>query len=102
ENKHFISDFEKLESTHNKINVRLNSSGGDVFDGITIYNTLKNSSAEIHIYIDGLAASMASVIAEAGSKIFISRFAQMMIQKVSGSANGNSEKMRETATLMDD
>ena len=98
----FISDFKKLESQHNKINVRLNSAGGDVFEGITIYNTLKNSPAEIHIYIDGLAASMASVIALAGSKIFMSRFAQLMIHRVSGSANGDADKLRETATLMDE
>jgi ATP-dependent Clp endopeptidase proteolytic subunit ClpP len=98
----FISDFKKLESTHNKINVRLNSAGGDVFEGITIYNTLKNSPAEIHIYIDGLAASMASVIALAGSKIFMSRYAQLMIHRVSGSANGDADKLRETASLMDE
>lgn len=98
----FISDFKKLESTHNTINVRLNSAGGDVFEGITIYNTLKNSPAEINIYIDGLAASMASVIALAGSKIYMSRFAQLMIHRVSGSANGDADKMRETANLMDE
>lgn len=102
DSKRFISDFKKLESSHNKINVRLNSAGGDVFEGITIYNTLKNSPAEIHIYIDGLAASMASVIALAGTKIFMSRYAQLMIHRVSGSANGDADKMRETASLMDE
>ncbi|MFI5218249.1 MAG: head maturation protease, ClpP-related [Bacteroidia bacterium] len=102
DSKRFISDFKKLESTHNKINVRLNSAGGDVFEGITIYNTLKNSPAEIHIYIDGLAASMASVIALAGTKIFMSRYAQLMIHRVSGSANGDADKLRETASLMDE
>ena len=98
----FISDFKKLESTHNKINVRINSGGGDVFEGITIYNTLKNSTSKIHIYIDGLAASMASIIALSGSKIFMSRYAQLMIHRVSGSANGDADKLRETASLMDD
>ena len=102
DSKRFISDFKNLETTHNKINVRLNSAGGDVFEGITIYNTLKNSPAEIHIYIDGLAASMASVIALAGSKIFMSRYAQLMIHRVSGSANGDADKLRETASLMDE
>ncbi|HRH66229.1 MAG TPA: Clp protease ClpP [Bacteroidia bacterium] len=102
DSKRFISDFKKLEETHNQINVRINSGGGDVFEGITIYNTLKNSSAEIHIYIDGLAASMASVIALAGSKIFMSRYAQLMIHRVSGSANGDADKLRETASLMDE
>lgn len=102
DSKQFISDFKKLESAHNKINVRINSAGGNVFDGLTIYNTLKNSKAEIDIYIDGVAASMASVIALAGSKIFMSRYAQLMIHRVSGSANGDSDKLRETASLMDE
>ena len=98
--KQFISDLKKLEATNEIINVRINSGGGDVFDGITIYNALKNSSSTIHVYIDGLAASMASVIALAGSKIFMSRYAQLMVHRVSGSANGDAEKLRETADLM--
>ena len=98
----FISDLKKLESTNNQINVRINSGGGDVFDGITIFNALKNSKAEIHTYIDGVAASMASIIALAGKKIFISRYAQLMIHRVSGSANGDADKLRETASLMDE
>ncbi|MEP7169100.1 MAG: head maturation protease, ClpP-related [Bacteroidota bacterium] len=102
DSKQFISDFKKLESSHDKINVRINSAGGNVFDGLTIYNTLKNSKAEINIFIDGVAASMASVIALAGSKIYMSRYAQLMVHRVSGSANGDADKLRETASLMDD
>src|SRR5436190_12026813 len=79
DSKSFISDFKRLEAVHPQINVRINSGGGDVFEGITIYNTLKNSSSTIHIYIDGVAASMASIIALAGTKIFMSRYAQLMI-----------------------
>ena len=102
DSKSFISDFKKLEASHNQINVRINSGGGDVFEGITIYNSLKNSSSTIHIYIDGVAASMASIIALAGTKIFMSRYAQLMIHRVSGTANGDSDKLRETANLMDE
>ena len=98
----FISQFKSLESQHKQINVRINSTGGDVFDGITIYNTIKNSSAAVHVFVDGLAASMASVIALAGKKIYMSRFAQLMLHKVSGNVNGDSEKLRETASLMDE
>jgi ATP-dependent Clp endopeptidase proteolytic subunit ClpP len=100
--KNFINDFKKLEATHNQINVRINSGGGDVFEGITIYNTLKNSTATVYVYVDGIAASMASVIALGGSKIFMSKYAQLMIHKVSGNANGDAEKLRETANLMDE
>lgn len=102
DSKRFISDFKKLESSNNKINVRINSGGGDVFEGITIFNALKNSTSEINVFIDGVAASMASVIALAGKKIFISKYGQLMIHRVSGSANGDSEKLRETAALMDE
>lgn len=98
----FISQFKSLENHNKQINVRINSTGGDVFDGITIYNTIKNSTAEVHVYVDGLAASMASVIALAGKKIYISRYAQLMLHKVSGNVNGDSEKLRETASLMEE
>ena len=98
----FISQFKQLESQHKQINVRINSTGGDVFDGISIYNTIKNSTSDVHVFVDGLAASMASVIALAGKKIYMSRFAQLMLHKVSGNVNGDSEKLRETASLMDD
>jgi ATP-dependent Clp endopeptidase proteolytic subunit ClpP len=100
--KNFINDFKKVEATNSQINVRINSGGGDVFEGITIYNTLKNSTATVHVYVDGIAASMASIIALGGSKIFMSKYAQLMIHKVSGNANGDADKLRETANLMDE
>ncbi len=102
DSKNFLSDFKNLEAKYNQINVRINSGGGDVFEGIAIYNSLKNSTATIHVYIDGLAASVASIIALAGNKIYMSRFAQLMIHKVSGNVNGDSDKFRATANLMDE
>ena len=102
DSKRFISDLKSLEAKHQQINVRINSGGGDVFEGITIYNALKNSPAAIHVYIDGLAASMASIIALSGRIIYMSRFAQLMVHRVSGTANGDAEKLRETASLMDE
>lgn len=98
----FISQFKQLEAKHAQINVRINSTGGDVFDGITIYNTIKNSQSDVAIYVDGLAASMASVIALAGKRIYMSRFAQLMLHKVSGNVNGDADKLRETASLMEE
>lgn len=100
--KNFINDFKKAEASNSHINVRINSGGGDVFEGISIYNTLKNSSATVHVYVDGLAASMASIIALGGSKIFVNKYAQLMIHKVSGVSNGDADKLRETAELMDE
>ncbi|MBK8847294.1 MAG: Clp protease ClpP [Bacteroidetes bacterium] len=100
--KKFIAEFKKVEGSNSNINVRINSGGGDVFEGIAIYNTLKNSCATIHVYVDGMAASMASIIALGGSKIFINKYAQLMIHKVSGSSHGDADKLRETASLMDE
>ncbi|MEO8150258.1 MAG: head maturation protease, ClpP-related [Bacteroidia bacterium] len=102
QNQNFLSDFKQLETQYPQINVRINSGGGDVFTGIAIYNALKNSPATIHVFIDGIAASIASVIALAGDKIFMSRYAQLMVHKVSGNIQGDSEKLREAASLMDE
>ena len=60
--KQFVNDLKALgEVSH--INLHINSPGGDVFDGIAIFNALKHHGASITVHIDGLAASMASVIA---------------------------------------
>lgn len=60
--KQFISDLNALgDITH--INLHINSPGGDVFEGIAIFNALKTHGASITVYVDGVAASMASVIA---------------------------------------
>ena len=61
------------------VKVRINSGGGDAFDGIAIYNALANHPGEIHIIVDGLAASAASVIAMAGDTITMRQGAMMMI-----------------------
>lgn len=65
----------------NHINLHIHSPGGDVFDGIAIYNLLKNHPASKTVYIDGLAASMASVIAMVGDPIIMPENAMMMIHQ---------------------
>ena len=77
--KDFSDQLNKLEPTVNEISVRINSPGGDVFDGIAIYNRLKQHKAKKTIYIDGLAASIASIIALAGDDIIIGEGALYMI-----------------------
>lgn len=84
-----------------KINVHINSGGGSVFGGIAIYNILKRHSAEITVYVEGLAASIASVIAMAGDRIIIPENAQMMIHKPSSVARGNADDMRKEADILD-
>ncbi|MBI6234954.1 Clp protease ClpP [Proteus mirabilis] len=85
----------------NHINLHIHSPGGEVFDGIAIYNQLKNHSATITVYIDGLAASMASVIAMVGDTVIMPKNAMMMIHKPWGVSWGDANDMREYADLLD-
>ena len=95
--KEFLDQLENVS----KINVHINSGGGSVFGGIAIYNMLKRFDAEITVYVEGLAASIASVIAMAGDKIIIPANAQMMIHKPSSCAWGNANEMRKEADILD-
>lgn len=84
----------EAESAYGKIDVRINSNGGDVYAGIAIFNALKNSKADITIYVDGIAASMASVIALCGKPVHMSRYSRLMLHSVMGGCYGNKNEMR--------
>ena len=96
-----VQDFLDQLDGVSKINVHINSGGGSVFGGIAIYNILKRHSAEITVYVEGLAASIASVIAMAGDRIIIPENAQMMVHKPSSLAWGNADEMRKEADVLD-
>lgn len=96
-----VQDFLDQLDGVSKINVHINSGGGSVFGGIAIYNILKRYDAEITVYVEGLAASIASVIAMAGDRIIIPANAQMMIHKPSTVAWGNADEMRKQADVLD-
>lgn len=83
------------------IDLRIHSPGGDVFEGLAIYNLLKNHPAKVTTHIDGLAASMGSVIAMAGDIINMPENAMMMIHKPWGIQGGDADDMRQYAELMD-
>jgi ATP-dependent Clp protease, protease subunit len=84
-----------------EITVRINSPGGDVFDGFAIYNLLAQHPAEITVKVDGMAASAASVIAMAGDKIEMAANAMMMIHNPWTMAMGDAESLGKTITLLD-
>ena len=84
-----------------QIDVHINSPGGNVFDGIAIMNALRAHKASITVKVDGLAASIASVIAMAGNEIVMSLGAQMMVHNPSGFAMGDAKTMRELADTLD-
>lgn len=95
----FIKDLNGLSAS--SIDLHINSPGGDVFDGLAIYNSLRNHKATVITHIDGLAASAASFIAMAGNEVVIMRNAEMMIHDAHGICIGNAADMRELAELMD-
>ena len=96
-----VQDFLDQLDGVTKINVHINSGGGSVFGGIAIYNILKRHNAEITVYVEGIAASIASVIAMAGDRIIIPANAQMMIHKPSSITWGNADDMRKEANILD-
>ena len=97
----FSKDLKALGGNLKQINLHIHSPGGDVFDGIAIYNLLKNHPANVTVYIDGLAASMASVIAMAGDVVIMPENAMMMIHKPWGIQGGDADDMRKYADLLD-
>lgn len=83
------------------LDVHINSPGGEVDDGIAIFNALRQHRAHVTVYIDGLAASAASFIACAGDEVCISEFAQVMIHDAMGIEFGNAAEMRAFADILD-
>ena len=84
-----------------QITVHLASLGGDVFDGIAIYNSLRLHPAEIAVQVDSLAASIASVIAQAGDTRSMVTGSQMMIHDAHGIAAGSAADMQTFAEILD-
>ncbi|HFO3692018.1 TPA: ClpP-like prohead protease/major capsid protein fusion protein, partial [Escherichia coli] len=80
---------------------RIHSPGGDIFEGLAIYNALKNHPAKKIVHIEGMAASMASFIAMCGDHIVMPENAMMMIHAPRGVTAGVSGDVRRFADLMD-
>ena len=91
---------QELEKSKDRIELHLNSPGGAVFEGFAIYNAIKQSEKTVDVYIDGLAASIASVIAMAGDKIYIAKNATIMIHNVSAGAHGEKKELEKTIKVM--
>lgn len=91
----------EAERTYGRIDVRINSVGGEVYTGIAIFNALRQSKADIHIYIDGIAASMASAIALCGKPVEMSRYARLMIHTVRGGCWGTKKDMADCIQQLD-
>lgn len=97
--KDFVAELSAVKT--DRIELHLNSPGGDVFDGIAIYNSLKQHSANVHVIVDSLAASIASVIAMSGDTVTIARNGTFMAHDGFAMTIGNAADMRTMADLLD-
>lgn len=96
----FVKDLAALGKV-DTLNVRINSPGGDVYEGLPIYNALKRHPAVVNVDVDGMAFSIASVIAMAGDTIRMAKNAMMMVHETQSGAWGTAEDLRRKADLMD-
>lgn len=87
--------------TTSKINLRLNSPGGSVFEGIAIANAIRSHPATVTVYVDALAASIASVVALAGDRVVMMPQSQFMIHNASGACYGDATEMTKMADMLD-
>lgn len=98
--KQVVDDLKNLGAV-DTLNVRINSAGGSVFEGLAIYNAIDRNPARVVVHVDSVAASIASIIAMAGAEIRIASNARIMIHDPSGFAIGTADDMRSTADLLD-
>lgn len=98
--KQFADELKALGDVQ-AIDLRINSAGGDVFDGLAIYRQLVDHKAKVTTHVDGIAASIASVIAMAGTEIRISEAGFFMIHDAWGVSIGNAADMRKYADLLE-
>lgn len=97
--KNFIEEVKNIGKKD--ITLRINSVGGSVFDGLAIYNTLRSHAGYVNIKIEGLAASISTVIAMAGDNVEMAENGFFMIHNPFGQSAGEAGDMRKTADLLD-
>lgn len=94
-----IGDLEGIEGQD--LTLRMNTRGGDVFEGIAIYSALKRRSGKVTCMVDSLAASIGSVIAMAADEVVMAKPAKMMIHDAHGGIAGNAADVRKFVDLLD-
>lgn len=95
----FVRELAALDA--DDLTIRINSYGGSVSDGIAIYNAIRRHKAKVIVSIDGVAASIASLVAMAGDTVEMAENAMLMIHAPWGGAIGNSAELREFADMLD-
>jgi ATP-dependent Clp protease, protease subunit len=98
--KDFKDEMDKLNDKK-IINVYINSGGGGVFPGMAIHNILKRAKAETFAFVDGIAASIASVILQGAKNRIVTKGSMVMIHNPSSVAWGDAGVLRKTADALD-
>ena len=99
--RQFIADLKALEKDFTRINVRINSPGGSVFDGLPIFNALRSSTSDIHTYNDGLCASMAGLVLLAGKTVHTADNALLMLHSPMSGCQGNASDIQQVLEMLD-
>jgi ATP-dependent Clp protease, protease subunit len=99
--KAFAKDLSKLPTSIKRLDIHINSPGGSVSEANAIYSRLADHRSDKIIYVDGIAASAATLIAMVGHKIYIRANAQMMIHLPMAIAIGNADVLRQTIAALE-
>lgn len=92
---------DELPDSTQRLDVHINSRGGDAFEGLAILNRLAQADVEVHTHVDGIAASAASAIAMAGKTVTMAPSSTLMIHDAAGLAMGQAADMRVLAESLD-
>ncbi len=99
--REFAAIFSKAESIGKPVHIRINCPGGFIHEGIAIFNIIRASKVDVYCYVDGIAASMGSVIALAGKRLYISKYGRLMTHRASGEVQGDADHMRNYANELE-
>ena len=95
----FVEEIKEYEGK--ELAIHINSLGGEVFDGMAIYSIIQRRKAKTTVYIEGIAASIASVIALAADEVIMSENSLLMIHNAWGGTQGDASEMRKQADVLD-
>lgn len=96
-----VQKLKELEGKYERINVHINSPGGSMYHGLAIISALRNCTAEIHTYNDGVSASMASAIWMSGKYRHMAKNTLLMVHSPINGTWGNAKELRNMADTMD-
>ncbi len=95
----FIDEIKQYEDR--ELNIHINSLGGEVFEGMAIYSIIQRRTSKTTVYIEGIAASIASVIALAADEVIMSENSLLMIHNAWGGTQGEAKDMRKQAEILE-